>query len=677
MNWLQILENQAEKKPHKIAFSEKAKSDGDDSNLSYLALSTRVKALAYIISQQSKFGDRVIILMPNGINYVIAFFACIYAGVIAVPAYPPHKKKRDWERLNCIVQDCKPNIAIYQNDDEQRIASWLTEHQLAITPLTVEQLELDNSEAWQAPTIDKHDIAYLQYSSGSTGNPKGVMLSHANLLNNTQLIINAYGVTANDKVINWLPLYHDMGFVGCILSPIRVGAHIRFLPSAAVAQNPYLLFKAITEHRATVTAAPNFIFDLAVNRISKEEKEQLDLSSLRVFVNGAEPINADTLITFTTYFNDTGLSSTTIKPSYGLAEACLLVACSEINKPFHTLSVDPKKLLIDKIVSDPVSGKNIASSGVLLPEIKVRIVDKNTRVLLPNDCVGEIMIKGDSVTRGYWKKTALNAQTFDQRVNNEYGFMATGDLGFVDTIEGKEHLYVTGRQKEILIINGCNYYPQDIEHSLLSLSEDLEPHGAAIFEVNIDNYSKDIVLVQELTRKSFKQKNHQEIIKKIRVIIAEDHELRLTNIVLLKPATLAKTSSGKIQRIACRDAYLKNQLNSVDSWQQETLANVSVPKMTSFRSNDIAQWIIQWVAVRLSVEISQLSVSQQLTQIGLDSIDAMTLTHELSKQLELTLKLEISWSYPSIKALSDYLAKQVKAKHSQPTSHKTPTEGMI
>jgi acyl-CoA synthetase (AMP-forming)/AMP-acid ligase II/acyl carrier protein len=676
-NWLQVLESQVNNNPEKIAFSENVSISTEENEISYRTLSERVKSLAFSISQQCDFGDRIIILMPNSIDYVVGFFACVYAGVIAVPAYPPHKKKRDWSRLNSIVNDCNPIMALHQADDAERITSWLGEYSLQIKPFAIDLSDINNAKHWCPPTLDKHDVAYLQYSSGSTGTPKGVMLSHDNLMNNTQLIIDNFEITEADKFINWLPLYHDMGFVGGILSPIRIGAKIHLLPSAKVAQSPLVLFETITKHQITATAAPNFIFDIAVEKISTEEKQHLNLSTLRLFVNGAEPINAGTLTKFNQYFSDNGLSPKVVKPSYGMAEACLLVTYTEMNSVFNTIKVDANKLLIDKVVLDSESGKDIASSGVLLPEIAVKIVDKNTRVELPNGFVGEIMLKGKSISRGYWRKPELNVTTFDQTVGDNHGFMATGDLGFINTNNGKENLYVTGRQKELLIINGCNYYPQDIEHTLLSLSEQLMPHGAAIFEVNTNSNTKEIVLIQELTRKAFKQENYQEIIKQIRALVAEVHELKLTSIVLLKPATLAKTSSGKIQRIATRNAYINKQLSIVDSWQQDALVNIQLAPISSFTANNIATWVMQWIAIRISIDVSELSATQQLTQIGLDSIDAMTLTHELSKQLGLNLALEVSWSYPSIGALSDYLEHEFKSKESTKAAKATPTEGMI
>lgn len=673
-NWLQILEQKALDYPNNVVLTESINGTDQQAKLTYVELSQKAKALAVSISQKSQFGDRVILLIPNSIDYVVSFFACIYAGVMAVPAYPPHNKKRDWSRLNAMVNDCQPCIALYLNEHEERLKLWCSEHQFTFNCVAVDDVQISNSQQWQPPQIDKHDIAYLQYSSGSTGEPKGVMLSHANLISNTRLITDSYHMTREDKLVNWLPLYHDMGFVGGILSPISVGAQTNLLPSATVAHNPYILLKVISDLRATMTAAPNFIFDLAVNKMTNEEKVQLDLSSLRVIVNGAEPINAETLTKFNACFAEVGLDKMALKPSYGMAEACLLVTATPIEQHFKSLVLDPDKLLLGKVIHNQEQGRDIACSGKIISDTPVKIVHQETRVPLPDGYIGEIMVKGDSISRGYWQKPDLNKQTFNLSVDGKTGFMATGDLGFIEN----NYLYVSGRKKEMLIINGRNYYPQDIEHSLLSLSDTLMPHGAAVFEVLNANNNKEIILVTELTRKALRQKNHQEIIQCIKEVISEEHELKLNTIILLKPVSLAKTSSGKIQRLACRQLYLNEQLEAVASWSQDfVIKNNMLLPLTEKSTDGIALWIISWIAIRLSVPTTALSVQQQLTQIGLDSIDAMTLTHELSKQLELPLTPEISWSYPSIEALSHYLTEQVAAQSDKPSAAKTPTEGII
>mgnify|MGYP000253239903 CR=1 FL=1 len=668
-NWIDVLEQQSIIHPNKIVLIEQS------NQVSYQELAQKAKSLAALISKETSFGDRVIILMPNSIDYIVSFFACIYAGVIAVNAYTPNNKKRDWPRLNAIINDCQPKIALHLAESQQKMSLWQSQHQHSFKNIVIDEVNLPEPEQWQKPIIKSHDIAYLQYSSGSTGQPKGVMLSHANLLHNTQLITNHYEFNQYDKIINWLPLYHDMGFVGGVLSPIRNGAEICLVSSATVAQDPVKLFELITANRSTVTASPNFVFDLAVKRITPEQKQQLDLSSLRVFVNGAEPINADTLQQFNQYFADANLSPNVVKPSYGMAEACLLVTSTPLNEAYCTLRLNQEKLLLGKVIED-IKGKDLACSGILIEGLTVKIVHAETRIELPDGYIGEIMIKSDSISQGYWQKETLNGKTFNQSVNSETGYMASGDLGFI--VKGR--LYVSGRKKEMFVINGRNYYPQDIEYSLLNLSDNLMPHGAAVFEVPTGINTAELVLVQELTRQGMRHPDHQELINEIREIISQTHELKLAAVILIKPASLAKTSSGKIQRVACRQAYMQQQLKAVTSWYQpsssdNTLQNLA--PLTSFDQKRIEEWIIYWLAQRLSVSTNQLSPEHQLAQLGLDSIDAMTLTHELSKQLSLELNIEVSWSYPNIAALSHFLSEQKRSKGKDDLKTETPTEGII
>ncbi|BBN81299.1 hypothetical protein PA25_12840 [Pseudoalteromonas sp. A25] len=669
-NWQQILEHQAKAIPNHVALS--IYQESEHQALTYAQLAQRAKALAHTLTKHNTFGDRVMLLLPNGIDYVVSLFACIYAGVVAVPIYPARRKARDWRRLNSIVQDCQPNTLICLSHDSEATHNWAAAHNINISTVFADKLRVEDAAHWQAANIDSHDIAYLQYSSGSTGQPKGVMLSHHNLLANTELIIDTYGMCQSDVMANWLPLYHDMGCVGGVLSPIRAGATINFIPSAKVAQNPLVLLQAITELKATCTAAPNFIFDLAVEKVTDTQKSALDLSSLRIFINGAEPINAQTLKNFYDYFHSTGLAKTAIKPSYGMAEACLLVSATPLDKQFNLLSVDSQALSLNQVKTNQRSTKDIACSGNIIAQMPVRIVDPNTHTPLADGQIGEIMFKGESVTRGYWQKPKLNEQTFNLTIDGEPGFMATGDLGFID----QQQLYVTGRKKEMLILHGCNYYPQDIEHSLLSLSKQLTAHGGAIFDVAHADNTKELVLVQELTRESLRLDDYQPLFQKIRALISEEHELRVTTIVLIRPATLSKTSSGKIQRLACKQAYIDDELQAVAKWQQAPISNTATAPLHTYDHSAIANWIIHWISARLGQSPEQLCSSQHLMQIGLDSIDAMSLVNELSKQLSLSIRVETVLNHPTIAQLSVYLAVQYAQKN-HTTANETPTEGVL
>ncbi|MFT4924015.1 MAG: acyl-CoA synthetase (AMP-forming)/AMP-acid ligase II/aryl carrier-like protein [Phenylobacterium sp.] len=706
-NWIEVLEHQASSRPDQLAFIE------SDRSISYAALSQRVKTLATELAQHTQFGDRVLIVLPAGIDYVIGFFACIYANVIAVTAYPPNSKKRDWTRLDTIVRDCEPALVLHNVAQQKPVDGWINAGNSHTKTIAVDKLStadsLEIAKQWRKPAIDGNDIAYFQYSSGSTGNPKGVMLSHLNLLSNTRLIQRSYHFSEQDKFVNWLPLYHDMGFVGGVLTPLLVGASTWLMPSATVAQQPFRLLKLITDIKATVTAGPNFIFDLALSKVTSAEKAELDLSSLRVFINGAEPINARTLTRFSQAFAETGFAPEALKPSYGMAEACLLVTATAEHQCFKLLSLDKDKLSLGKaVMSDDSNAKNLvdmACSGKIMAEVTVKIVHQGSRQLLPDGYVGEIMIKGDCISRGYWQKPDINQTIFNQQVANQGGFMATGDLGFIDN----NQLYVSGRCKEMFIINGRNYYPQDIEESLNVFSEQLTPHGGAIFEVATDEHNHELVLVQELSRKTYQHNrqhhkqqgdqhsHYQPLIEQVIAQIAQAHELKLAAVMLIKPLTLAKTSSGKIQRVACREAYLQGQLQTVASWHKPVAddnhhqanyhqANYHQAnrRISQFDADSLDQaighWIIHWIAQRLNLPATQLKPYQQLAQLGLDSIDAMTLTHELSKQLDVPLSADLCWSYPSIQALAQQLASiatsaqidQTRSKQAKP-----PMEGMI
>jgi acyl carrier protein len=355
-----------------------------------------------------------------------------------------------------------------------------------------------------------------------------------------------------------------------------------------------------------------------------------------------------------------------------MAEACLFVTATAVDQPFKLLSLDKQKMSLGKVVASNDNAIEVASSGQINPAIDVKIVHQGSRVLLSDGNIGEVMIQGDSISRGYWQKPHINHAIFDNTVGNKGGYMATGDLGFIK--EG--HLYISGRCKEMFIINGRNYYPQDIEHSLIEFSEYIASHGAAIFEVALDDHQNELVLVQELSRKGFIQKDHQPLIKQIIAQISQIHQLKLSAVILIRPMTLPKTTSGKIQRIACRTAYLQGQLKTVASWhrpaQSTTCDQITINGQSD--EQDIKLWIINWVAQRLNLAATGLCATQHLAQLGLDSIDAMTLTHELSNQLNHQLSVDLAWSYPTIESLSAYLA----SPHDKAaTVTSTPLQGMI
>ncbi|NTS78839.1 fatty acyl-AMP ligase [Catenovulum sp. SM1970] len=562
---LDVLENNAKQYPDKIALIEADNVPDKAKSITYKTLSERARILSSKIALQSKFGDRVIILMPNSIDYVVAFFACVYAGVIAVTAYQPGKKQRSWQRLNKIVKDCQPELALISPDSIGDIDNWSAKSGFSLNLLAIDsELETTPKVPWKKPNIDVDDIAYLQYSSGTTDSPKGVILTHKNLITNTSLIATQFDISERDIFLNWLPLYHDMGFVGLLLAPMRVAGQIYLVNPKKVAQSPQGLLKLIANVKATVTAGPNFFLDLAVKAVSSSDKETLDLSTLKTFVLGAGLINAHTIKHFNHYFSNTGLCPSAIKPSYGMAENCLLVTATTKPEDLALIEAEPTSFHKGKISVTSGLQANalpLINSGAIIPGISVKICQPQTHDELEDGKIGEILIAGDSLAQGYWQKPNLNSDNLNICVNGQSGFMRTGDLGFIH----QNRLYITGRTKEVIPHQNKLYYPQHIEHTVMALSDNFAPFGGAVFNTSNDKQNAEIILVQELSRQGIKA-DHKKLIVQIRLAVKQIHQIKLAGVVLIKPGSLNKTTSGKIQRYACKQAYLSDSLSSLESW---------------------------------------------------------------------------------------------------------------
>lgn len=675
-NLIELLEHQVRSNGHKTCFTLLANGSDVAETISYTELSARARAMAVELRAFSDPGDRAMLLMPNGIDYIVGFFGCIYAGLIAVTAYAPQQRRRDWGRLSSILKDSDASLALCSAEHQDQVKAWLEEGDQNCQQFVVGEERSESAEHWVMPNIHAESVAYLQYSSGSTGSPKGVMLGHGNLIHNTALIVQEFSMTETTNVVTWLPMYHDMGFVGGVLAPMCAGTSVWLLLPPVVLQAPFLWLKAISDYKAVVSGGPNFIYEHCVARISEEQKQALDLTHWRFAANGAEPIHTATLEKFSQAFAECGLSENTLKPCYGMAETCLFVTTTASDQPSRSVQLDKAELQKGKLVRANVTHSNddalldelvaVPSSGRLNDQMSVCIVDPETKQVLADDRVGEIWIRGGSVAQGYWNKPEVNAEVFNNEVlcdpqttkdvaDNNGGYLRSGDLGFI--LDG--WLYVSGRAKEVVIVNGRNLYPQDIEASVQAVDEGLAPHGGAVFQTT-DN---QVVLVQEVTRQGMRSKNYEQIILGVRQAVAEEYEISLSAVVLIKPVSLAKTTSGKIQRLKSRDLYEQGALNAVAQWQKDGEAENThkekvsdEPDLKSGDAESISHWMCYWIAQRLQVAIEDVNPKQKLAGTGLDSVDSMTLTHELSLRLNLDLSAELIWQYPTTKALAAYLA---------------------
>jgi FkbH-like protein len=567
-NLIKLLRWRATHQPTQEAYTFLQDNHTEKQTITYEELDRRSRQVGAWLQSKVDCGERALILYPPSLDYIVAFFGCLYAGVVAVPAYPP-RSRRSSPRLRCLFKNAGAKIALTTTQLLTEISSpTLGSEKIADARwLDMDKVENELEGEWKMPVITGDTLALLQYTSGSTGDPRGVMLSHGNLMNNQARIFEAFELTDDAKIVSWLPLYHDMGLIGGILQPLYGGFHCVLLSPASFLQNPYRWLQAITNNRASVSGGPNFAYDLCVSRISDDQRESLDLSCWRVAFNGAEPVRRQTLENFSNKFSVCGFRRHAFYPCYGLAEATLLVSGgkSPVEEPrvmaLRKASLE-RRLLVDAPTGD-ADAYSLISCGRVCEDQKVLIVNPNSsEPCAPNE-IGEIWIDSPSVAKGYWNRPAETAQTFQAHIAGSGGgaFLRTGDLGFLR--EGE--LYVTARCKDLIIIHGLNYYPQDIEWTVEKSNKALRSGGGAAFSVDV-NGEERLVIIQEV---EYQQSLHvAEIIDDIRKSVGEEYELDAYAIVLVRPRSVPRTSSGKIRRSACRDQFIQRSLKAVVEWQE-------------------------------------------------------------------------------------------------------------
>lgn len=574
---VEMLRHRAMHQPNDLAFTYLVDGESDEVRLTFAELDRRARVIAGWLQSQGLEGERALLLYPPGLDFITGYFGCLYAGVMAVTAYPP-RMNRSLGRIQAIAADAGARVALTTESVYERVAPWLAE-----TPdlMRVEWVPTDRlpdaAEAyWSEPAISPDTLAFLQYTSGSTGTPKGVMLSHANLLHNCALISYSFEHSRSTSGVFWLPSYHDMGLVGGILQPMFLGRSNVIMSPMSFLQKPVRWLQAISKYRATTSGGPNFAYDLCLRKVTPEQRDQLDLSSWTVAFNGAEPVRVETLERFAEYFAPCGFRPEAFYPCYGLAEATLLVSGGQKLYRPNTQSFDLRRLEQDEAVAVPADAANartLVSCGHDLPDQQIAIVDPHTFHPLPNGRIGEIWLTGPSVAQGYWKRPAETEQTFHARLadGSSEHYLRTGDLGFMTGGE----LYVTGRVKDLIIVRGVNHYPQDIELTVEHCDAALRPNSGAAFTIEAQGRPQ-LVLVQELER-GFKGEMSR-LIETIREAVVREHELVLDAVVLVKSGSIPKTSSGKIQRHAARQAFTKGTLKVIDQWGAEFLAPATAEK---------------------------------------------------------------------------------------------------
>lgn len=555
--------------PNQVAFTFLGDGETESSRLTYQELDKQARAIASQLQSLNLAGERALLLYHSGLEFIAAFFGCLYASVVAVPVYPP-KRNQKMSRLEAIITSSQAKVALTTKgllaNIESRFAENIelkTLHLLATDSVSIEQADL-----WQEMRLFKNNLAFLQYTSGSTGTPKGVMITHENLLYNEQMIQQGFGHTSETIFVGWLPLFHDMGLIGNVLQPLYLGIPSILMSPEAFLLKPLRWLAAISNYKATTSGGPNFAYELCVRKITPEQRLNLDLSSWEIAFNGSEPVRSETMEQFAATFKSCGFRKEASYPCYGMAETTLFVTGGLKASLPVICSVDGTALEKNSVIvtnSKYEDTRKIVSCGQSWLDQKIKIVNPESLISCCPNQVGEIWVSGKNVAVGYWNRELETQQSFNAYIadTGEGPFLRTGDLGFLKDDE----LFITGRLKDIIIIKGRNHYPQDIELSVESSHPSLRRGCGAAFSLDIKGQER-LIVVQEVERSYLRKLNVNEVIGKIRSSVADEHGLQVYAVLLLKTGSIPKTSSGKIQRHACRASFLANSLDIVEDWSE-------------------------------------------------------------------------------------------------------------
>jgi acyl-CoA synthetase (AMP-forming)/AMP-acid ligase II len=561
-----VLRRRAAEQPDDAAYIFLPDRGAKPLSLSFVELYARARAAAVSLAERGQKGDRAVLLFSPGLDFIVAFFACLLAGVIAVPLMVP-RRASSRDASAAILADCSPRFAMTRRDLLTEARPELTER--FRTPrldwVFVDSCIAGSDEPQSTPPPPQpDDIALLQYTSGSTSAPKGVVISHGNLIANSEMIRIAFGNTRRSTHVSWVPLYHDMGLILNALQSLYIGASCVLMAPVSFMQRPLSWLRAIHDYRAEVAGGPNFTFDLCVRRYRPEELQGIDLSCWKVAINGAEPVRANTIDRFASTFAPHGFDAKSIQPAYGMAEATLLISAGGRGTGPAIREVSRDSLQRNRIVA-PAQAQDaqmLVGCGRQLRGERLAIVDPDTRMPLGPGLVGEVWVAGPHVAQGYWRNPEATASVF--KVQTASGgapyWLRTGDLGFLDE-DGE--LYITGRIKDLIIIRGINHYPQDIEETVQDCHAALRRYCGAAFSVPDNNDEEQLVLVQEVERTFRRQIAIGEIIASIREAITREHEIAAREIILIRTGSLPKTTSGKIQRRLTRQMFLAGTLSLV------------------------------------------------------------------------------------------------------------------
>ncbi|MDH1549377.1 MULTISPECIES: non-ribosomal peptide synthetase [Pseudomonas] len=656
LSLVQALAQRAAQTPDRIALRFLADAPHEQAVLSYRELDQRARTIAAALQARASFGDRAVLLFPSGPDYVVAFFGCLYAGVIAVPAYPPESaRQHHQQRLLSIIADAEPRLLLTVaalHDSLQGLEALAAEAAPAL--LAVDGLDPALADTWQEPALSSQDIAFLQYTSGSTALPKGVQVSHGNLVANEQLIRSGFGIDLNpdDVIVSWLPLYHDMGLIGGLLQPIFSGVPCVLMSPGYFLARPVRWLQAISDYGGTISGGPDFAYRLCSERVSEASLAGLDLSRWRVAYSGSEPIRQDSLASFADTFQACGFDPQSFFASYGLAEATLFVSGSRRGQGIPALALDADALAANR--AEPGTGSVLMSCGFPQPGHAVRIVEPQQLQRLGDNQVGEIWAGGPSIASGYWRNPEASARTFVEMDGQTW--LRTGDLGFMR--EGE--VFVTGRLKDMLIVRGQNLYPQDLEKTLEREVQALRKGRVAVFAVEHQG-EEGIGVAVEISRSVQKATQPQALINTLRQVIADACRQAPAVVLLLNPGALPKTSSGKLQRSACRVRMAEGSLDCYAQFPEPSAAAATQASGDALQARIAAVW-------RDTLKVQAVAADDHFLLLGGNSIAATQATARLADELGIDLGLRTLFEAPVLADYSNAVAALIGAGAAQATA---------
>lgn len=657
-------------------------SDGTESPIrwTYQDVDEHARRIAGWLQEHNMAERPVLLAFPPSIDFVAAFLGCLYAKSIAVPT-PPPRRNPSGDRFLSIYRNCQPAAVLTSKDVSERIPMIAKKNPVVEDLPWHVPMEFDASwaDAWRQPEAKPETIAFIQYTSGSTGDPRGVVVDHGNLLHNQELIQKTFGQTEDMVMVGWLPMHHDMGLVGTLLHPLTYGGSVHLMSPVSFVQSPIRWLKLMSDVGATISTAPNFAYELCINRVSSEDQHGLDLSSLQTLLNGAEPVRVSTLQRFTEKFKANGFRQRVFCPCYGMAESTLLVSgvCRD-EEPLENLIVNA-----DFQTSLNHSGgvqaatdcpAELVHCGRPLPDVDVRIVDPVSFQECQEMEIGEVWVAGGSVARGYWEHAEATTTTFNaklktsQAVEEHKSYLRTGDLG----LRRDGRLYIAGRLKDVIIINGVNYYPHDLEATASAAHEGLVDGRAVAFGFELDGV-EEVGLVLEASRELLSQVEDSNVLNDILSAIQQTWEIAVAAVALVRPGTVPITSSGKVQRQLTKQRFIDGEFKLAASWQRPsakstTKQSQSESKTDTVHSNsqgiasetskDVTE-LQDWMQFRLSqllgIKPNEIDIREPFARYGLKSVQAVQFCSQLSDHLNRKVEPVLAYDYPNIAALSRYL----------------------